>query len=482
MLTITVELLHGTIRSTGPEDAAITGNVTDPEWPPSPARLFSALVASGGSADRLPVDRADLHLLEEAPPPEIVADSLANVLISPVGERFVVADRTHIDNQTRQTAAVQEYPGRTSVPVRPGTRIAPRVAEVTYVWSELDLDPAAMHRLKWRASRVSYLGCSDSPVRVTVADRMPREGDRWVPDDAGPTVLPVATPGLLTVLDEFYARFQEGEPVRRAWIPIRSMRYRPPGAVPIVPALSTVVWVRFDPPVAGRHLRNVTETLRAALLERYTLEIGGDWESVPGTITGHGFQGTGYQHAYYLALPDAGHPHARGRLHGGAVVLPPGCPSDVVETVRASLWRMTNLTSPGVFTTRLRLYGGEPSPVAATPQRWLGPASHWVSVTPAVQERFQRGDPDLREMARWCMHAGVLTPLAAARWSRQPLIDGALTLAPSEVHRTERERRPYGHLSVRFSSPVRGPLVLGGARQFGFGLMLPLTSGDASGG
>lgn len=482
MLTITVELLHGTIRATGPEDAAITGNVTDAEWPPSPARLFSALVAAGGSADRVPADRADLHLLEAATPPEIIADSMAKVLVSPLRERFVVADRTHIDNQTRQTSAVQEYPGRTSVPVRPGTRISPLSPVVTYVWPELDLDPGTMRRLEWRASRVGYLGCSDSPVRITVADKMRREGDRWVPDNSGTTILPVPGPGLLAILDESFVHFQEGEPVRRAWIPTPSMRYRQPETISAAPALSTAVWVRFDPPVVGRHLRYVTETLRAALLERYTLEIGGDRQRVPRIITGHGFQGTGYQHAYYLALPDAGHPHARGRLHGAAVVLPPGCPSDVVETVRASLWRITNLTSPGVFTTRLRLYGGEPSPIAANPQRWLGPARHWVSVTPAVQERFHHRGPDLPEVARWCAHAGVLTPPEQARWSPQPLIEGALSLAPSEVWRTAGERRPYGHLSVTFSSPVHGPLVLGGARQFGFGLMLPLRAGDAVGG
>ena len=482
MLVITVELIHGTIRATGPGDASITGNAADPEWPPSPARLFSALVAAGGSADRLPADRADLRLLEAATPPEIVANSLARVLVSPLRERFVVADRTHIDNQTRQTGAVQEYPGRTSVPVRPGTRLAPAVPVVTYVWRYLSLDSQTMRRLKWRAGRVGYLGCSDSPARVTVSDQIPNEGDRWVPDGAGTTVLPVPSPGLLATLDESFLRFQEGEPVRRAWIPTLSMRYREPGPISTAPALPITIWVRFDPPVLGRHLRKVTETLRAALLERYTLEIGGDRAQVPGIITGHGFEGTGYHHAYYLALPDVGHPHARGRLHGGAVVLPPGCPSEVVETVRASLWRVTNLTSPGVFATRLRLFGGEPSPVAANPQRWLGPTRHWVSATPAVQERFHHGGPDLPEIARWCMHAGVSSPPEGARWSRVPLTEGALSLAPSEVHRTAGERRPYGHLSVTFASAVGGPLVLGGARQFGFGLMLPLRARGAGDG
>ena len=476
MLAITVELIHGTIRATGPADASITGNAAAPEWPPSPARLFAALVAAGGSADRAPNDRADLHLLESADPPFIVADPLSRVLVSHQHERFVVADRTHVDNQTRETSSVQEYPGRTAASVRPGTRLAPESPVVIYVWDDLDLDPETMRRLRWRASRVGYFGCSDSPARVTVGTELTTEDDPWVPDRGGTAVLPVPSPGLLGSLDESFRRFQEGEPVRRAWIHTRSVSYRAPGPIAPVAAEAIPIWVRFDPPVTGRHLRTVTETLRAALLERYTSEVGGDRTQVPAIITGHGFAGTGYQHAYFLALPDVGHPHARGRLHGGAVVLPPGSPSEVVETVRASLWRLTNLTRPGVFTARLRLYGGERTPMAATPERWLGPARRWASATPVVRERFLKGGPDLEEIAQWCFHAGVLVRPIAARWSRLPLVEGALGLAPPEVHRTAGDHRPYGHLEVTFASPVHGLLILGGARQFGLGLMLPLAS------
>jgi CRISPR-associated protein Csb2 len=46
MLAISVELLHGTFRGASADDTAFMGVDGDSgEWPPSPARLFAALVA-----------------------------------------------------------------------------------------------------------------------------------------------------------------------------------------------------------------------------------------------------------------------------------------------------------------------------------------------------------------------------------------------------------------------------------------------------
>ena len=48
MLAISVELLHGTFRG-DPDGTASTGRQTRGEWPPSPARVFAALVAADGT-------------------------------------------------------------------------------------------------------------------------------------------------------------------------------------------------------------------------------------------------------------------------------------------------------------------------------------------------------------------------------------------------------------------------------------------------
>ncbi|HVA21777.1 MAG TPA: type I-U CRISPR-associated protein Csb2 [Candidatus Micrarchaeia archaeon] len=483
MLVISVELLHGTIRATGAADTSITGQEGAGEWPPSPARLFSALVAADGTGDRQQVtDGTELRLLERSRPPRIIADGLERVVTSNTHDRFVVRDAIHIDNSTRETSAVHEYPGRGNEAVRGGLRLAPASPSIVYIWDDLEVDLRSLRALALRASRVGYLGCSDSPARVTVSREVTDARDAWTPDNAGPVTLPVPYEGFLNALDEAFGRFQQGEAVRRAWIPNHYMCYRPPGRRVVTAPQPTVTWLRFDAPVSGRHLLAVTETLRAALLERYTLEVGGDSGLVPNIVSGHGFQGDGYHHAYCLALPEVGHARARGRLHGAAIVLPPGTDGEVVETVRAALWRITTLARPRVFETTMRLYGGERRPVAATPERWQGPARRWVSATPILHERFQRVGPGLDEVGRWCAHAGVQPRPVWYRTSRVPLVEGALCLAPTEVYRAGRERRPYGHLAIVFDAPVRGPLVLGGARQFGFGLMLPQPSPGPSDG
>jgi CRISPR-associated protein Csb2 len=477
MLTISVELLHGTIRSTGSEDTSITGDAGRGEWPPSPARLFSALVAADGTGQRQHMtDGRELLLLERAAPPRILASPIDAVLRSDLRDRFVVMDKTHVDNKTRETGAVQEYAGRTNTQVRPGTRLAPASARVTFVWDDLDLDEGTMQALACRAARVGYLGCADSPAAVAVG-REKVDGDEWwVPSDDGAVVLPVPYEGFLSALDDSFEHFQAGEPTRRAWVPNRYVRYRPPGHVPDQGAEPVPLWVLFEPSVSGRRLLAVTESFRQAVLEHYTLAVAGDADHVPSVLSGHGFDGTGYHHAHFLALPDVGHRHARGSLHGAAVMLPPGTPAEVVEGVRESLWRISTLARPGVFETRVRPHGGEARQVSASPSRWQGPSRHWVSATPVVHERFQRGGPDLEEVARWCSHAGVMGQLVRFRTATVPILEGALALAPTEVYRAGKDKRPYSHLEVVFDRPVPGPLVLGGARQFGFGLMYPVPS------
>ena len=66
MLAISVELLHGTFRG-DPNGTANTGRLTRGEWPPSPARLFAALVAADGTRQKCRVtDGAELAWFEAA--------------------------------------------------------------------------------------------------------------------------------------------------------------------------------------------------------------------------------------------------------------------------------------------------------------------------------------------------------------------------------------------------------------------------------
>ncbi len=476
MLAIEVELLAGTIRAGSPDDTALSGGGDEGEWPPSPARLFAALVAGGGSRERcIAGDASELVALETAAPPRIIADDRSLVLGSAQRERYVVVDKS-------VAGTVQDYPARTATLVRPATRLAPRTPSITYVWDDLDLDPGQLEALQIRTAHVGYvgyLGCADSPVRVRLRDVAPEAPAlrEWRPSESGSALIPVPFVGLLDVLDDAFDRFSAGEPVRRSWLPVARARYEEPGsAVEESQTPPIALWLGFGEPVPGRHALRVTETLKAALLDLYDRHVAAG-SAAPSVLHGHGFgQGSGYDHACIVALADCGHRHARGRLYGAAVILPSDTPANIVEGVRSALFHLRTLVLPGGRVITVWPYGGETRPWAANPARWTRPSQRWVSVTPVVHERRRRGGPDLAEVARWCAHAGLPEPVDFTA-SPVPLLDGALTLRAHEVFHSSTSRRPYSHLEIVFAEPVVGPVVLGRMRHLGIGLMAPAARG-----
>lgn len=478
MLVIDVELLHGTIRAGSPDDLALTGQDDPGEWPPSPARLFAALVAAG-TRDRWTFsDGSELDALERAGHPRIHCDGSRDVLSSSVQARFVVRN-------TAATNSVQEYAARKAEPARPGTRKSPTHPRVTYVWQDLKLDDGALAATRRRAAMVGYLGCADSPVRVRVGETLPPDVNSatWEPTDDGRTAVPVPFAGLTEVLDTIYQDFKKRDDklptgVRRSAYRTRRAWYRDPSSPPMPTGEGQpeIIWLRFDRAVSGRRVLAVTTALKDAVLDLFPAAR----EDVPELLHGH-IQSPdpgGHEQARYLALPRADDDHADGRIHGGAVWLPPATSTATIEGVRAAVFTLTRngLVRRGVFSTGVAIHGGESRPWSANPDRWTRPARHWSSVFPVVHERWSRHGPTLEDATEWCKHAGLPAPIAM-RSGRTPYLRGAVDLHPTEANRPGRERRPYSHVTLRFEEPVHGPVVIGRSRSFGLGLMAPIDAG-----
>ncbi len=470
MLTVNVTLLHGTIRATSPDDLTVTGAPDPGDWPPSPARLVAALVAGDGTRERCRVTTgAELALFERARPPRIHAS--ARVLASHLQGRYVVGNWL-------SSGAVQEYPARMAVLVRPGTRVCPDDPRLAYVWEDLDPSEEELRALSARAARVGYLGCADSPVQVTVSRRFdPSLAPEtvWEPDPDGDRDLPVPFPGFIEVLDRAFDEWALRR-ARRAWFRTERARYRAPGQ-PLrsrsEAAWPVTIWLRFEESLPGRAALRTAEALKAAVLDLYQRYVAGTGE-VPALLHGHGLEGRGYQLAQWLTLPEVGHAYARGRLHGAAIMLPRGVEREVVEGVRHAVWRLRELAISGTRSVRVFAHTGEARPWAANPDRWRRPARRWVAALPVVHERRRRHGPTLEDVAAWCEHAGFPRPVWA-RCSPVPLLPGSPRLRPEEVFRArEGTRRPYSYLEVVFATPVAGPMVLGRARQYGMGLMAPV--------
>lgn len=470
MLEVAVELLHGIIRAASPDGNALADGEHQGEWPPSPARLFSALVAADGSGSRCSVTSgSELCWLEAQAPPLIFASESGEVEVSELAMRYVVLDK-------RNEGSTQDYPLRTTFPHRPGVRQSPRESTVRYVWLDSDPPETVLHALRLRAARIGYLGCSDSPVRVCVDTVVQRpDGQAWIPDRDASFSLPVPFPGFLEALDEAFERWSAGGRSERFWIRTARSGYRAPGYPADSGEKSIVVWLRFDRAVRGKHLVTLTTTLRAAVLARYQELLGLD-ETVPSFLHGHREPGEGTEQVCFLGLPHVGQSYADGRLFGAAVVIPPAVSRKETGMIFAALARMSTLTKRAWFDIPISFYGGQPKPWAANPSRWQSPAKRWVSATPVVYERWGKGYPDLEEVARWCDHAGLPEPIAFG-FKRTPLISGALDLHPAEVFRPDKERRPYSHMWIEFAQKVAGPVVVGRGRYLGLGLMVPADRG-----
>lgn len=490
MLAVDVELLDGTIRASGADDLAGTGSSTSGEWPPSPARLLSALVAADGTGDRCTVSTGrGLALLESAQPPTIFCSGPADVLHNVLASRFVVRDE-------RLKMTMQDYPARSGEEVRPGVRMSPRSPLLSYVWPDVEPDQDEIEDLEARAARVPYFGCADSPARVRIRTSGTASGDAWGPvapatsrrsrHDVG---LPVPYEGFVADLDAQYAQFSAGAFVRRAWIAGEFCTYRHAStAMARSVATPTVsLWFRVvNGAVSGRHVLRMTEALRNTAMSRYDEVVRQGDGQLPRVLTGHGFApGEDHDQVLFVALPDAGFQHSDGRVHGMAVVVPDQEPRLHAE-LRRALGTTPALNLPGGRHVELVAYGGEAErsstatstgrgPFAASPRRWEQAARRFVSVTPAVQERFRRGGPTLADAGQWCRHAGLPAPVDV-RWSRHPGIRGAADLRPDEVHRDGRPQRPYTHLELRFDVDVEGPVVIGAGRSWGLGLLAPVSS------
>ncbi|MYH57575.1 MAG: type I-U CRISPR-associated protein Cas5/Cas6, partial [Boseongicola sp. SB0675_bin_26] len=317
MFTVSLEFLHCTFRG-DPDGTANTGRLDHGEWPPAPARLFAAFVASDGSGENCRItDGSELRWLESLPPPVIRA--VPDVHHQPLLPRYVVRHEGKASGSTHQ-----EHVGRTGTLVRAGVRVAPRDSRVVYEWDD-EPPPTVLEGLRRRADRIGYLGASDSPVRVAVAtgERLPGPSDAFVPDPDGETTIAVPKSGDLVVFDQMHALWTErGASVSRSQFPAlrHDAWYRSPTAPKAIDQGGAVAWLALRPAQSGRRVSAVTTLFKEAVLSRHQRLHG---EPSP-LLHGHGFKQKGYEIARYLALPDVGGRWSRGRLRGRALWLPPG--------------------------------------------------------------------------------------------------------------------------------------------------------------
>lgn len=457
-LTVRVELLHGVYDAAGLD-------AWRAEWPPHPARVFCALLASGQEED----DVRALRWLEAQPPPRVHA--AVDVLDERLQRSYVVT------NRIEGKGGHQAHAGRKAIE-RVRASCVPTVPRWAFSWPAAEPDPDVLHTLQLLTKKVPYVGRSTATAIVTVEEMEIATDPAWVAWDP----LSVADDMLAdTFLRAPYAGYTAAllsthETGGRAWEVGRERAYRqvddrtergePPAAVQAPHDGLVVLGLPQGVTVPGEHAGLLTSALRKTVMSRAR-------DPLVQTLSGH--DADGRTHVAFVPLLDVGHPHARGHALGVAVLLPMGdddARRAIGQAMDVAHGRLS-LRLPSGVDLELEHRELTRSSEQLRPWTWSRPARTWATVTPIVLDRFPKENVE-RELVRSCEALG-LPPVEDVIVSSSPLVPGAPRLLRRHLPRAD--RRPVVHARLTFASDVAGPLVLGAQRYLGIGLLRPQGRG-----
>ena len=433
MVAIEVNLLTGRYVATAHHDRR------RPEWPPDPARVFSALVATWADADEPdPLERRALEWLEAQSHPAVTAsdavprkvvryfvpvndssvvspaayakqvekygrlrDELTEALFESDGEvtRRIRGIQTQIRKQldisnlvseagnTNPKSAVELLPEGRGKQERSFPSVSPEIPRVTYVWT-VDPPESIVSALDDLLARVTRLGHSSTLVSCRLTEDPPAL--TYVPGD-GLKVMRSVRRGQLAALERAHLHHQA---IRPRTLPSVSVRYRVSSHDAASPQHSRPdtagEWLVFEFVPGSRRFPSsraveVTATLRKAIFRYAT-------DPLPEGLSGHLPDGSpsGKPHVAFLALPWVGHPHADGRLMGMAVAAPESLDGESRRALLRAVGSWERAASPLRMTfgrqgvLELERPPGASALVTLRPQIWRRTSRYWVSATPVA--------------------------------------------------------------------------------------------------
>jgi CRISPR-associated protein Csb2 len=385
MLAVALDLLTGRYGATEYNDRSRA------EWPPHPARFFSALVATWADSDVPDLsERAALGWLEQQGAPSLVCSSEddlarrrvvtfyvpgndARALKSVDGKneaREVAAGKLRRAQVTGDLKAVQRAgaavrtadaayrdavrkaamaTGSESVSViaaalevlpesrnrQPRTfpTVTPVVPRVWFLWPDVEPTAATRATLDAVLARVARLGHSSTLVSCYVGDP-PASAATLVPRPDGETVLRVPRAGLTDRLEREFVRHQGSRervlpaPMTRYGAPEQARGIEPSG---VLGGDWVVLELQRRTPDGERSSQvGITRALELARAVRDALLGRASDPSAP-FVSGLFPDGLPRPHLAIVPLADVGHRWADGLVRGVALVFPTGEPRDVIE-------------------------------------------------------------------------------------------------------------------------------------------------------
>ena len=515
-LGIEINLLTGRFVATCHNDRR------QPEWPPHPARLFSALVAAWADADEPdPSERVALEWLESQPPPGIAAsDAVPRRVVShfvPVNDASVVSRawyerraenisgltaQLHAElaasggEATKKAAQMERKLARerdvevqvgsvgntnlaSAVAMLPEQRgkqgrfypsVTPDDARVSFLWNVPAPDEVA-DALDRLLRRVTRLGHSTSLVscRLIAPGCVPT----FEAGEGGSGIRTVRR-GQLVEMERRFARHGGYKPRS---LPYTDVRYRPVTKAAPQPERerkpnTAGQWVVFEFMPGSRSFPSTRGVELAAAMRAAVFHHAED--PIPDELSGHLADGrpTAAPHVAFLPLPYVGFEHADGRLLGMAVSVPDAVGDDARRALYRAIgnWEATarkaeddalvlTLGTQGVV--RLSRLRGPATLVSLRASAWNRASCRWVSATPIALPRHpgRLGSGTEAARARAWASAEAYVVLACDHVGLLEPISVAVSLSPFLTGSRPARRFPAFIRDGQGGRPVRRQLL-----------------------
>ena len=461
-----------------------------PEWPPSPLRLFQALVRASHTGPRTlrwnTVDsecdlRSAFLWLERLDPPGIIAPAAkpsdGYVFFPP---RNDADDPQTWDRQDRLSRVTHRPLVFDRLGDRSGTGDS-----VHYLWSIQDREWERAHRqigiLLEEARHITALGWGIDQVvanaaMLTEAESAKLTGQRWAAHPGDPSAdgqLRIPVVGTLNDLERVHRQLTSRARVRMPLVELDRVRYVRAGQSPARP------YAAFELDEDATPFRQEVTVHAASMLRSLVCRLpnrrdfSDQFRDDPEVyLAGHtGKTRHTLPRFTYLPLPTIGHRHADGQIRRFLIAEPPG-----TEGSRA-LWAARRLTGQVLVDAdgrdRGQLQALWRRSSRGMLQRYVGEHRLWSTVTPVLLPGFDDGKRHRAEklFLNSLKQAGVpVDGISDISMQKAPFWSGSSH--PGNYALSQHLRGlPGWHVALSFEGPAKGPLAVGAGRYAGLGLM-----------
>lgn len=471
------------------------GEGGEPEWPPSPLRVFQALAAAAAARWNERV-----RLVYAAPALAWLERQAAPTIIAVTGEAARASYRLYVPDNVGDLIAKSWQRGRdasiaaylTEKDVRP-VRLRENAAEVHYLWpiSDDDSEFEKHKEVLFQAARsithvgwgIDMVAANASVVSNEKADKLP--GERWYPTEApAPTGLRTPIQGTLDDLlrkhDAFLSRIgPDGFKPVPPLTAFRVVGYRR-AIDPPQPRYAAFRLLKpdasgnqaFDPVRKTRDVAGMLRNAVAALLrsqgwpeERINVFVHGKTPDGASPAQGE----TSPDRFQYLPLPTINSGLDRvDAIRRVLLIAPPHCLEEIAQARR-------------ILSGELLAHDGEPKALLTilphsdwVLRQYVAPSENWSTVTPVILNGYDDRDSNkARKLLKTAfLQAGFKKELVdriELEW-RGVGYRAGVDLASRYLPPRNLDGSPRYHVRVRFPQPVSGPIAVGRGRFRGFGL------------